>query len=63
MILSSAIRCSNIHSKSLSAHNQDKYINEALQVGARGFVPKDEAPDVLPRAIRAEVWRIDVVAR
>lgn len=51
----------------LSAHNQENYINGALQVGARGFVLKDEAPDVLPKAIRnvmrGEVWLSDAVAQ
>ena len=51
----------------LSAHNQENFINGALQVGARGFVLKDEAPDVLPRAIRGvmrgEVWLSGAVAQ
>jgi DNA-binding NarL/FixJ family response regulator len=51
----------------LSAHNQENYINGALHVGARGFVLKDEAPDVLPKAIRnvmrGEVWLSDAVAQ
>jgi DNA-binding NarL/FixJ family response regulator len=51
----------------LSARSQENYINGALQVGVRGFVLKDEAPDVLPQAIRSalrgEVWLSGAVAQ
>jgi DNA-binding NarL/FixJ family response regulator len=47
----------------LSAHNQEDYINGALELGLQGYVLKDEAPDVLPRAIRSalrgEIWLSD----
>lgn len=40
----------------LSAHNDDAYVKQALAFGASGYLLKQIAPDILPRAIR-EVHR------
>jgi DNA-binding NarL/FixJ family response regulator len=36
----------------LSAFSHDRYIDDALAVGASGYVTKDEPPDVVIRAVR-----------
>lgn len=40
----------------LSAHNDDSYVNEALECGASGYLLKQIAANILPQAIR-EVHR------
>lgn len=49
-------RCPETKVIILSAHNDDAYVNQALAVGASGYLLKQIASSILPRAIR-EVHR------
>jgi DNA-binding NarL/FixJ family response regulator len=45
--------CENIPVLALSAHDEEEYINALIDGGLAGYVVKEEAPDILVKAVRA----------